>query len=122
MSRFGGEDLFGSGPHRFEVGGLSLRHVLHETPGGRGVELSSLGRSGRSIKQAGDLVADDPNQLQGLIGVIEAKLDGGIHTLIDDTGRSWLNTVMLSIDLSPVTQVGNRARVSYRIAYLQVTP
>ena len=122
MSTFDGEDLFGSGPHRFHVGGLSLRHVLNETPGSRGIQLSHLGHHGRSISQVGDLIADDPGQMQALLSAIEAKLDGKIHTLIDDVGRAWMNTVMLSLDLKPMTRVGIRWQNPYSIQYIQTMP
>lgn len=122
MSLFDGENLFGSGPHRFHIGGLSLRHVLHETAGGRGVRLSALGQHGRSITQAGKLIADSPDGLQILIDAVEAKLDGLSHVLVDDQGRSWPNTVMLSYDPGAVARAGARIQVSYGIQYLQLTP
>ena len=120
MSSFDGEDLFGSGPHGFEVGGLSLRHVLKEVPGGQGVQLSGLGRQGRSIIQRGALVADDVTAMQVLIDAVEVKLDGLAHVLVDDLGRSWGDTVMLSFDPKPMVRVGGRVRVSYSIQYMQV--
>ncbi len=122
MSTFDQVDLFDSGPHRFHIGGLSLRHVLNEVPGGRGVRLSALGQHGRAITQTGDLVADHPSQIQALMDAIEAKLDGQIRTLVDDIGRSWPNTVMLSFDPKPMVRVGPRVRISYTIQYLQVVP
>ena len=122
MSLFGGEDLFNSGSHNFHIGGLSLRHVLNETPGSRGVQISSLGQHGRSIEQQGDLLADDPDKLRLLTDAIEMKLDGLSYTLVDHFNRSWLNTVMLVFDPSPEIRLGARIKVSYRIQYLQLVP
>lgn len=122
MSSYAGEDLFGSGPHRFHVGGLELRHVLHETPGGRGVGLSSQGLQGRAVGQSGELVADDPGQMQQLINAIEAKVDGRGHTLVDEHGRSWGGVVMVKFRPGPLVRVGGRVRVSYRVDYFQTTP
>ncbi len=122
MSSFDAQDLFSSGPHRFHIGGLSLRHVLHETPRSRGVQLSSQGVHGRAITQTGDLLADDPTQMRNLTDAIESKLDGHSHELIDVTGRSWPNTVMISFDPQPLARVGTRWRTPYRINYLQATP
>ncbi len=122
MSSFDGQDLFSSGPHRFHVGGLSLRHVLHESPGSRGVQLDDHGVQGRSITQKGDLLADNAPQMLTLTQAIEAKLDGLAHDLIDDADQTWRNTVMLSFEPQPLQAVGARWRVSYEINYLQVTP
>ena len=120
MSSFDQQNLFASGPHRIHVGGLSLRHVLQLTPDQRGVRLSSGGRSGRAITQVGDLIADDLTQLTALTDAIEAKLDGQAAELVDDLGRRWPATVMLSFEPGPVRRLGPRWAVSYRINYLQV--
>lgn len=120
MSLFDGQDLFGSGPHRFQIGGLSLRHVLQEVPGGQGVQLSGLGRHGRSILQSGHLVADDSKRMCELTAAIESKLDGLAHELVDDQGRSWPNTVMIRFDPGPEERVGMRWHRAYRVEYLQI--
>lgn len=122
MLSFDGENLFDSGPHRLHVGGLSLRHVLHEAPGGEGVRLTSHGRPGRSLTQTGELVADDATALAALTDAIEHKLDGQARTLAEDGGPSWANVVMLSFEPEAAQRVGTRVRIGYRIQYLQVTP
>jgi len=122
MGNFGGQDLFGSGPHEFRVGGLSLRHVITETPGGRGVRLTDQGRNGRAIEQTGALIADDIETLGELRQAIEEMIDGQIHDLVDHLGRCWSQTVMLSFEPEVATRVGARWQVKYRIQYLQVTP
>jgi len=122
MSSFGDQSLFDSGAHVFRVGGLSLRHVLTETPGGRGVQLTSQGRSGRAIEQTGTLIADDVETLDAMRAAIEALIDGQTHELIDDTGRRWPQTVMLSFEPGAAGRLGTRWQAAYRIQYLQVTP
>ena len=122
MSSFDGENLFRSGPHAFQVGGLSLRHVLLETPGGRGVRLSDQGKHGRSITQFGQLVADDPTAMQAIIEAIEAKLDGRPHTLVDDANRPWPHTVMIGFEPEAMRRVGCRWRLAYQVTYLQLKP
>ena len=122
MSTFDGQDLFSSGPHRFHVGWLALRHVLQLTPEQRGVRLSSQGQSGRAIAQTGDLLADDSGQLTALTQAVEDKLDGRAAELIDDLGRCWKQVVMLSFEPAAVRRVGPRWAVRYRITYLQVEP
>jgi hypothetical protein len=122
MSRFHDQDLFGSGPHRFQIGGLTLRHVLQPTPGSRGVRLSHQGLDGRAITQTGELLADDPDALHQLVVAIEAQLDGEPRQLIDEFGRAWSNVVMLTFEPSVAARVGVRWRLPYRIQYLQLTP
>jgi len=122
MCTFDGETLFTSGECSLQVGGLSLRHILVESPGGRGVQLSHLGHHGRLIKQDGYLVADTPSAMQEQYTGIETKLDGQAYTLSDGMGRSWSNTVMLSFNPEPIKRHGARWRGVYEINYVQLTP
>lgn len=122
MSSFDGLALFESGPHRFEVGGVALRHVLNETPGGRGVRLSALGQHSRVIRQTGWLVADDVGRLGALIEAVEEKVDGQGYELVDDVGRVWAGVVMVKFEPGGVGRVGARWGVEYKIEYLQVEP
>lgn len=122
MSSFSGHDLFSSGPHEFAAGALSLRHVLHESPGALGVQLSNHGRHGRGITQTGELLGDDAAQVQSQINAIEALLDGQAHELADEHGQSWPDTVMLSIEVIKQQRIAARWRATYRIQYLQLTP
>lgn len=123
MSSFGGENLFDSGPHRFHVGGLALRHALQppDATAASGVRVSPSGRTGRFIRQRGDLLADDASTLDALRIAIESKLDGVPHLLIDDLGREWNNTILLAFDPSPAQRLGTRLRLPYRAEYLQLT-
>ena len=107
MSTFNGQNLFASGPHTFQVGGLSLRHVLQETPGGRGMRLSAQGQHGRSITQMGQLLADNPVAMQTQMQTIETLLDGQPYTLVDDTNRSWSHTVMLAFEPKVMRRLGS---------------
>jgi hypothetical protein len=121
MSHFDEQNLFSSGPHRFHVGGLSLRHVLQPTMGTRSVAIAALGQSGRAIAQEGDLLADDPAALHALAGAIEECLDGRSAELVDDLDQSWPDTVMLAFEPAPPRRVGARWALAYRIQYLQLT-
>lgn len=122
MSSFADQDLFGSGPHRLHIGGVSLRHVVQDTAGGIGVDLASHGTSARVITQIGELRADSRPQLRRLANLIEAQLEGLPGTLIDDTGESWDDVVMLKFEPEPPTRVGPRWSLAYRIDYLQLRP
>lgn len=122
MTRFAGQNLFDSGPHHFEVGGIELRRSTHEPPGSVGVSIAAQGVTGRVIKQRGRLIADDAHALRVLTDAIEARIDGSPHELIDSHGRAWPGTVMLAFHPGPVTRLGPRATLNYRIEYLQLSP
>lgn len=119
---FDGDALFSSGPCRLHVGGLALRHVLLDSPGGRGVRVSPQGTRGRAITQTGVLLADTADEMRELARRIEAKLDGHAHDLVDEAGALWANTVMLSFDPGEMTGLGPRRRMDYTITYVQVLP
>lgn len=121
MSSFAGERLFDSGPHRFQIGGRSLRHTLHEPARGDGEHLASHGRRGRRITQRGALIADSPAELATLANAIETRLDGEPATLIDDLSRPWHGVVMLAFEPGPAQRLGPRFRMNYRIDYAQLT-
>jgi hypothetical protein len=121
VSTFGGEDLFNSGPHRFHVGGVVLRHVQHEMPGGLGVKVIGLGLEGREIIQTGDLIADDTEQMRTILSAIEARVNGQSYALMDDLEQIWPNTAMLYFKPEPTIQAGTRFKTAYTINYLQIT-
>ena len=120
MSSFNGQELFSSGPHRLEIGGVSLRHAVHETPGSQGVQITGQGRGARSIVQTGDLLADSMAALRTLITAIESMVDGRPYVLLDDYGESWPNTVMTEVAPVRINRVGPRYHAWYRIEYLQI--
>jgi len=122
MPTFDNESLFNSGPTRFKIGKVVLRHAAQQPPGSMGVRLDSQGREARQIIQAGTLLGDTPEQLQQQVDAIEVKVDGLPHILIDNFDRVWNNTAMLSFDPEPYVRVGARWKADYRVEYLQVLP
>ena len=120
MSSFGGEDLFGSGPHRFVVGGVSQRHEEHASPGRDGARLTVLGKTGRRIEHRGTLLDDGAAGLEAQRAAIEAAMTGEPRTLVDELGRTWSGVVMLSFEPGRVRRLGQRWAVDYTIEYAQV--
>jgi len=84
------------------------------------VRVIGQGRSGRTIVQVGELLADTAAGMKVLMDRIEAKLDGLGHDLVDAHGRVWGETVMLAFEPGAMRRVGTRFRVSYRIDYVAV--
>jgi len=120
MSSFNGQDLFGSGPHRFHVRGVAMRHEQHAMPGADGVRVTALGRTGRTIDQAGTLLADDIGAMQSQLDAIEAAIDGQPADLVDADARTWTNVVMLEFQPEAIRRVGVRFAADYVIRYVQV--
>lgn len=122
MSRFKDADLFGSGPHRITVAGLTHRRLQHHPPDGRGSRVTTAGHEPRKIHQAGTLLADDLASLQAQLDAIEAAMDGTPGVLIDTLGRAHEQTLMLGFEPGPVRRAGARLALDYTIAYLRSRP
>lgn len=121
MSRFGGEDLFGSGAHGFHVGGVEQRRVRHAEAGADGAALTVLGKGSRRIEQEGTLLADDVGGLAEQVTRIEAVMDGRKAELVDDAGRRWPNVMMLKFEPGAIRRKGARLAVDYRVQWEQVS-
>jgi hypothetical protein len=122
MSSFKGQNLFGSGPHRFAVGGLTERHEATEQPGADGATVTPLGRGARRIEQTGTLAADDPARLACQFEAIEAAMDGMAGELVDDVGRVHAGVLLVSFEPQPMRRVGRRWAGDYTVTYLQGQP
>lgn len=122
MSSYRGKDLFGSGPHRFAIGGVAQRTAEHVSPGVDGARRTPLGKSARPIEQTGTLLADDVASLDAQRHAIEVELDGRTGDLVDDLGRAHGGVVMLALDTDPIRRVGPRYALDYRVRYEQVQP
>ena len=120
MVTFDSEPLFESGTARFLIGPIRLRHAIQHAPGAIGARLDSRGTEARQIKQSGELIANDPIELRVRVDAIEKRLDGLSHTLVDNLGRTWSDTVMTEVEADVFTRVGARWKTAYRIEYLQV--
>lgn len=119
MVTFDNQPLFDPGTSRFQVGPIRLRHAVQHMPGSLGSRIDAQGTEARRIIQAGVLIANDPLALQARVDAVRQKLDGRAHTLMDNLGRSWPDTVMIRIDAEEFVRVGARWKVGYRIEYLQ---
>lgn len=122
MSRYAGQDLFSSGPHRFTPGGLTLVHETAHIPGEAGVRLTAVGQSARAIIQQGTLLADSLPELRQKMAAIESLLDGQSHPLLDDREQTFSDVVMTAFTPQVIGRIGTRWSVEYRIDYLQVSP
>lgn len=119
MVTFDNQPLFDPGTSRFRIGPVKLRHAVQHLPGSLGARIDAQGTEARQITQSGVLIADDPAALQARVDAIRQKLDGRAHTLVDNLGRSWPDTVMTRFDAEDFVRVGARWKVGYRIEYLR---
>ncbi len=119
MATLDNEMLFDPGTSRLRVGPIKLRHTIQDMPGSLGARIDAQGTQARQITQTGVLIADGPAALQARVDAVRRKLDGRAHTLADNLGRSWPDTVMTRFDAQEFVRVGARWKVGYRIEYLQ---
>lgn len=93
MSSFKGDDLFGSGPHRFSVGEQGRRVISNAAIAGSAAADGSATYGDRELRiaVAGRLVASSESALWSLRDAIvsEAASTESEGTLTDGNGRSW---------------------------------
>jgi len=120
MTRFGPQNLFGSGPTTLAAEGATLRHASQ--PLAQGQTLLPQGNAPRHIRQTGALIADDPETLRQRINAIAAHVDGQPRELIDPHGRTFPGVVMTRFEPRDIRRLGHRYRVAYSIDYRQPIP
>lgn len=119
MSSFKGDDLFGSGPHRFEVGREGSRVVSYAAASGDPTVAGSFvsGDLELRITVRGRLVATSESGLWARRDAItdEAASTAVAGTLADGRGRNWTGMRLLSftpegpVDRGRVFSVGYAA-------------
>ena len=120
MPQYNNINLFQAGKAKITTGPIRLRYAAQPVLNMRGLRITAQGLHARSICQTGSLVGDNVEQLQQITRTIEEQLDGLAHTLTDDDGRSWPDTVMISFQPGSLIQLGPRWKLNYKIEYLQV--
>lgn len=98
MSSYKGDDLFGSGPHRFAFGEQGYLATLDFYFGGSGGGSTIQGPRDTDIVVRGRLVASNEAALWTLRNAIRGQItDPAVSgTLVDGAGRSWVNMVLVS--------------------------
>ena len=124
-SSYKGDDLFGSGAHRFVLGRRGRRIVAGSTiafdpaiPGA-----SEWGDLELRIEVRGRLVATSDSPLWSLRNSILAQAVStvGSGTLIDEHGHSWQDVKLLTYEESGATRRGRKVSVAYTAVFGQLT-
>ncbi len=91
MSSYKGQNIFGSGPHRFSVGEQGQTIVSLIQQGGWVAGTVPVGLRELDVIVRGRLVAASESVLWSLRDAVVAMLQETptAGTLVDDTGRSW---------------------------------
>ena len=124
-SSFKGQNLFGSGAHRFVLGRLGRRIVSESTivfdPGTPGS--SEWGDLELRIEVRGRLVATGTSALWSLRDSIIAQADSTVAsgTLIDGNNRSWSDVKLITYEESGATRRGRKVSVAYTAVFGQLT-
>lgn len=124
-SSYKGQNLFGSGAHRFVMGRLGRRIVAGSTiafdptvPGA-----SEWGDLEVRIEVRGRLVATGDSALWSLRNSILAEADSavGSGTLIDEHSHSWPDVKLITYEESGATRRGRKVSVAYTAVFGQLT-
>ncbi len=125
MSTFKGDDLFGSGPHRFTVGREGRRIVTYAAVAGDPSVPGSFtsGDLELRITVTGRLIADDDAELWTLRDAITAAA-ASTNTpgvLADGRGRSWPNMTLVSFEPAGPTDRARRTTLPYTAEFARLT-
>lgn len=122
MITYNSLDLFSSGPCAVEPGALEGRDAVAESPGAIGAWVVTQGVLPRKLIQRGTLVADDVDALQTLIDAIQAQVEAGTATLVDQHAKAWPDCLLQKFEAEAFTRLGPRLSTAYEITYLQTCP
>jgi hypothetical protein len=118
-SSYKGQNLFGSGPHRFALGTLGEVVVSDLSLGGFSSDSFAVGPRELEVVVTGRLAAASEAALWTLRDAIVAQLvsppAGG--TLIDTHGRSWSDMSFITYDEGDRTDRGRVWSMSYRAVF-----
>ncbi len=119
MSSYDGEDLFGSGPHRFAPLRMPLRLLEATAPGVDGARLTVMGRAATRLRQTGRLVAQDSAGVVALRDAIRGKCDGRAADLVDAQGCTHASMVIERFEVASEIDLGRLASLTYEIVYVE---
>jgi hypothetical protein len=124
VSSFRGEDLFGSGPHRFSVARRGVEVVPVSVVSGDPLQPGSIAYGDREVivEVRGRLVAATEALLWGLREAIvdEARFSLGSGMLVDTRGRSWDGMWFIRYEEKGTVDRGRVWSVGYEAAFRRV--
>jgi len=120
MSSLDGQDLFGSGPHAVRSTSWQRSVQRRGFAGLDGELILDMGLRSRIISQTGRLQAGTADALNALVTQIEEFLDGRLHTLVDDHGRSFPNVLVEEFEPTTPLQRGRNFWCEYVLRYRQL--
>ncbi|MHC4981548.1 MAG: hypothetical protein ACYTF6_00055 [Planctomycetota bacterium] len=120
MSSLDGQDLFGSGPHSIRPETWSRAVQYRGFAGINGLLTLDMGLRSRRINQTGRLQAATTSAIHAIVSEIEAKLDGGIHTLTDDLGFTYPTVLVERFEQSTPVRRSQGFWCDYKISYRQL--
>lgn len=122
MITYNSLDLFSSGPSAVEPGVLEARDAVADSPGAIGASVITQGVLPRKLTQRGTLIADDVDALLRLVDAIQAQVNAGTATLIDQHGKAWPDCLLQRFEAQALSPLGPRLSTAYEITYLQTHP
>ena len=121
-SSFGGVDLFGDSPHRFEMGSMGPVVRTRLSLGTIAAGSVLIGAGEPTVTVRGRLVAATGLALMARIDAIAAELQpggGGFvrQTLTDHHGRTWMDMTFVSFEPSGVIDRGREVSMEFAAVF-----
>jgi hypothetical protein len=120
MSSLDEQDIFGSGPHSFRACSWERCVERRSFAGVDGELVLDMGMRSRLILQQGRLQGANAAAVQSPISQIEAFIDGGLHTLVDNHGQSYPNVLVERFEPTTPVLRGREFWCDYTITYRQL--
>jgi len=120
MSTLDGQDLFGSGPHSFRVGAWERSLDRRGFAGVDGEAVLDMGLRSRPLVQTGRLHAETAASLHTSMSQIEAVVDGRVHTLIDNHGKTYSRVIAERFEPGMPVKRGRGFWCDYTLQYRQL--
>lgn len=119
MSTFKGQNIFGSGPHRFALGRQGAFVVPQSAFGSPGADSISLGMTELDIVVTGRLIAASEAALRTLRDAVVAMLahPPAPGTLVDNAGRSWPDMSFIHFEEAGPLDRGRAWSVAYEARF-----
>ena len=117
---FDGQRIFGDGQQAVRAESWRRAQAERGFAGLDGVVSIDLGRRQRVLRRRGYLSAGSVAALQQRIEAINAYVDGQVHELVDQEGRSYAKVRMDSFAPTEAVTKQSQVRCRYEVVYTQL--
>ncbi|MEO1584968.1 MAG: hypothetical protein AAFR96_10415 [Planctomycetota bacterium] len=122
-SSFDGDDLFGSGPHRFQEGRGGWLVLPDESSGVPSTRNLIFGEFELRVFVFGRLLAASDAALWQQRDAIATAIDDlAVATLVDQNGKSWSDMTLVRVEWAEQVDRGRRVSIGYEARFHRFSP